>query len=149
MGNSAVYGDRTAKRIIHDESITDDEVEAELKTGQIIVQLGAGGGTHYLTKPPHDITLTKMEIFGSVNGATTGTAAGLTVTLKKADAGGATTATVAAGALNGTTTAGSGVESFPTALSASIASTKGLYLVCGATTLIDDNVSAVIQYTID
>ena len=127
-GNAAIYG---------------------LKTGQIIVQLGAGGGTHYITKPAHNITLTKMELFGSVNGATTGTAAGLTVTLKKADAGGATTATVAAGALSGTTTAGSKVESFATALAATIEDTEGLYLVCGATALIDDNAAAIIQYTID
>ena len=149
MGNSAVYGNRLAERITHDESIDSDEVEAELKTGQIVVQLGAGGGTHYITKPAYDITLTRMEIFGSVNGATAGTTAGLTVTLKEASAGGATTATVAAGALNGTTTAGSKVESWASTLAAAIPATVGLYLVAGATTLIDDNCSAVIQYTVD
>ena len=169
MGNTAAYGNRRFQREMHDESVKDADiattaigtaeledsavttakVEAELKTGQIIVQLGAGGGTHQITKPGHDITLTAMAIQASINGATSTTTAGLTVTLKEASAGGATTATVAAGALNGTTTAGSKVESFGSVLAASIPATVALYLVCGATTLMDDNCSAVIQYTVD
>lgn len=169
MGNSAVYGQRKFENLDYDEgvaradiattavnttrlkdgAVTTAKTEAELKTGQIIVQLGAGGGTHYLNKPAHAITLTKLEVFGSVAGATSTSTAGLTVTLKSADAGGATTATVAGGVATLTATTSTLVKSVSEALSASIAATKGLYIVAGATTAVDDNASAVIQYTID
>ena len=160
MGNSGVYGDRRAKRMIHDGSIDDaeiattavgiEEVEDELKTGQIIVQLGAGGATHYLTKPAHAITITDVEVFGSIAGATAGTVAGLTITLKSADAGGATTATLAGCVATLTAATSTLVKSVAeSGLSVSLPATKGLFLVAGATTLVDDNAAAIIQYTID
>ena len=149
MGNMGFYGQRKFENLDYSEAIDTSEVESELKTGQIIIQLGAGGGTHQIAKPAYPITLTNMILQGSVNGATTGTTAGLTFTLKQASAGGATTATIAGGALDASTTAGSKVESFSTTLSASVPATVALYAVCGATTLIDDNASAVIQYIVD
>lgn len=131
------------------EAIQSSEVEAELRTDQILVQLGAGGATHYVAKPAYPITLVKIGCFASVNAASAATGSGLTLTLKEASSGGGTTATVGAGAFSCTTTSGSKVELFSTVCTASIPATVGLYLVAGATTKIDDNPMAFIQYTID
>ena len=126
-----------------------ENARPEVITEKILVQLGAGGSTHYIGKPEYDITLVKVGVFASVNAATTTTTAAITLTLKEASAGGATTATVTGGAFSASTTAGSGVEEFSTVCTAAIPATVGLYLVAGATTLIDDNAVGFIQYTID
>ncbi|MCD6149006.1 hypothetical protein J7J18_06570 [bacterium] len=160
MGNPGVYGQRKFERLDYDEAISrseiattavsPDQVSSELKTGQIVVQLGAGNKTIYLNKPSHQITINKLEVFGSIGAATTTTTGYLTVTLKSASSGGATTATVSGAVATLTATTANLVKSVSTTgLAATIAATQGLYLVAGATTLVDDNASAIIQYTID
>lgn len=169
MGNSGVYGKRRFESLDYDECIDTDDIEDDavdsdklaadsvdstaladkLRTHEIVIQLGAGDGTHMITKPANAINIENLVVLGSVNGATTTTTAGLTCTLKTANASGATTATVTGGAVGLSTTAGSGIEAFATTVDASVAATEKLYLVCGATTLVDDNAAAIIQYTID
>jgi len=159
MGNSGSYGHRRKENLagagkidsedIEDGAVGSEDVAEKIKTHEIVVQLGAGGGTHMVTKPANAINIENLIVLASVNGATTTTAAGLTCTLKYANASGATTATVTGGAISLATTAGSGIESFATTVDASVAATEKLYLVAGATTLVDDNAAAIIQYTID
>jgi len=167
MGNPGVYGQRRFERLDYPEGIAQAEIATtaigtnQLKDGavtaakmdttprtrQIVVQLGAGGASFYLGKPHTEITIKSVKVFGSIGAATTSTTAYLTVSLKKASSGGATTAAIDTVTLTATT-ANLVKEVSTTGLDATIAATQGLYVVAGATTLVDDNASAIIQFTV-
>lgn len=144
MGNPGVYGKRRFERLDYAGGIDSSEVETELKTGEIFIQMTADSEKIYVPKPPKDITLTNIRAMGLV-----GTTAGsLTVNLLVASSGFATTTNIATVALTGATSGA--IIDKNTAVTNAIATTQALIVAFGATTKIASPGAGVfISYTVD
>lgn len=131
------------------EAIQRDEVEAELRTGRIIVQQTADSVTNYLDPVGYPITITEVGLIGKADTSPTSTTtAYLSAALNLIDSDMVATTTIDTRQILATTSSKI-YNDTTTGVAQAVAANEQLSVTWDATTNVDDGASLCIQYTVD
>jgi len=148
--NGGAYSKRKFERLAKGSSpdfennLTPDDMNDAINDDQLLVQFTGDSLITYLPKLPQDVTLKKVQLLCEAAGCTTTTASGLTADLIKLAAGYGTTVNLAT--IQATATIEGIIDNSVTA-TAEILTTEALAVSWGATTLVNDGGSLIIQYS--